>query len=211
MGTPLAFIDTETTGLDPDLHQLWEVAAIIERNGVATEHVWQLPVDLGRADPMALKIGRFHERRRVAEALTQPRVFAETFARLTAGCHLVGAVISFDEERLRRLLRHQHECPMWHYHLIDVEALAAGWLFADATRCDEDYERRAADPESPGWEKAMGVLGAGWRRSTATPPWNSEELSKAVGVDPEQFDRHTALGDARWARALYFAVMGGGG
>lgn len=42
----------------------------------------------------------------------------------------------------------------------------------------------------------------------ARPPWKSDALSRAVGVDPEQFDRHTALGDAYWAKAIYEAVMG---
>jgi DNA polymerase III epsilon subunit-like protein len=170
--TRLAFVDTETTGLDPDRHETWEVGLVLrEENGAEFERVWQLPADLGRADPMALKIGRFHERRSDYDFLTEPAVFAAQFAGLTLGAHLVGAVISFDEERLRRLLRANGECPMWHYHLVDVEAMAAGF-------------------------RAM------------PPPWDSGELSRVVGVDPDQFDRHTALGDARWAKAVYDAVMG---
>lgn len=39
------------------------------------------------------------------------------------------------------------------------------------------------------------------------PPWKSDDLSRAVGVDPEKFDRHTAMGDVRWAMAQYDAVM----
>ena len=40
-------------------------------------------------------------------------------------------------------------------------------------------------------------------------PWDSDEISRVVGVDPDDFDRHTALGDARWARAIYDAITGG--
>jgi len=117
------------------------------------------------------------------------RDFAEAFAALTRGAHLVGAVISFDEERLRRLLRANGECPMWHYHLVDVEAMAAGWIgHLDST----------GDIEHAAW----GYV------DDAEPPWDSTNLSLAVGVDPEQFDRHTALGDARWARAIYDALAG---
>lgn len=31
---------------------------------------------------------------------------------------------------------------------------------------------------------------------------------RAVGVDPDRFEKHTAIGDARWAKACYEAVMG---
>lgn len=167
----IVFVDTETTGLDPDRHEIWEVG-LITPDG--KERLWWLPVDEGRADAYALKISGFYERRAEGSqqvAATKPSldVFAAQFSRLTAGAHLAGAVISFDEERLRKLLRANGACPRWHYHLVDVEAYAAGKL---------------------GME----------------PPWDSEELSTAVGVDPETFDRHTALGDARWAKAIYDAV-----
>ncbi|HEV2071061.1 MAG TPA: hypothetical protein VGR26_14825 [Acidimicrobiales bacterium] len=129
MNAQLAFVDTETTGLDPVRHQVWEVGLILRwENGDELERSWQLPVDLARADPMGLEVGRFHDRRLPAGQWTGLRAFAHEFAILTLGARLVGAVISFDEERLRRLLRANGECPMWHYHLVDVEALAAGWL-----------------------------------------------------------------------------------
>lgn len=171
----VAFVDTETLGLDPDRHAIWEVGLIV--NDV--EMQWLLPVDLGTADPFALKIGGFHERHpqgynfltgREPGRTTDIREFCEAFAALTQGRHLVGAVVSFDEERLRRLLRANGACPEWHYHVVDVEALVAGKL---------------------------GIV----------PPWDSNALSKFVGVDPEQFDRHTALGDARWAKAVYEAIV----
>lgn len=175
----LAFVDTETTGLDPDRHEIWEVGLIVDEHA----HHWFLPVDLGRAEPIALRIGGYHERARgrdgtgyykgptmdtgVTVAVDE---FARRFADLTRGRHLVGAVISFDEERLRKLLRANGSCPEWHYHLVDVEALVAGKLGIE-------------------------------------PPWDSEALSRAVGIDPESYDRHTAMGDARWAQELYDAVM----
>ena len=202
----IAFLDTETTGLDPDRHEVWEVGLILRGEDGDREFLWQLPVDLGQADAMALNIGRWYERRwpwpayyshrpvvldkatadeneqrETAAMLGEgpyvvPRHlmadWAALFAELTNGAHLVGAVISFDEERLRRLLRKHGACPTWHYHLVDVEALAAG-------------------------------------KTGAEPPWNSNDLSCAVGVDPDDFDRHTALGDARWARAIYDVVIGG--
>jgi hypothetical protein len=39
-------------------------------------------------------------------------------------------------------------------------------------------------------------------------PWKSDDLSRAFGGEPPGDDeRHTALGDARWAKRLYEAVM----
>lgn len=40
-------------------------------------------------------------------------------------------------------------------------------------------------------------------------PWNSNDLSRAIGVDPDQFDRHTALGDVKWVVAQFDAITGG--
>lgn len=164
----LAFVDTETTGLDPERHEIWEVGLIVHDQ----EHHWWLPVDLGRADGRALAIGQFHDRYPDTNVtgFAPLHAFAAEFAELTRGRHLVGAVVSFDEERLRKLLRANRACPEWHYHLVDVEALVAGKL---------------------------GIA----------PPWDSNALSAKAGVDPEQFDRHTALGDARWAKALYEACI----
>lgn len=192
MTAPLAFVDTETTGLDADRHEIWEVGLIVD----GVEHHWFLPVRLATADPFALNIGRYYER----HPLEQPDVklaetdyatqmqFVEEFAQLTIGRHLVGAVISFDEERLRRLIRSYNRLERWHYHLIDVEALTAGAL-AEAARNEKGELARLT-------------------MEHAAPPWNSDDLSNAYGVDPGHFDRHTALGDARWAKAIYEAVMG---
>lgn len=185
----LAFVDTETTGLDPDVHEIWEVGLIVrEVDGSEHEHRWFLPVDLGRADPQSLEIGHFYERHNAEAAPGDlhgwpPAAFARDFAKQTRGAHLVGAVVSFDEERLRRLLRANGACPAWHYHLIDVEVLVVGYL-----------QSRAALQWGEGSE---------WG-----PPWGSEELSQAIGVPiPSKEERHTALGDARWAKRLYDAVM----
>lgn len=122
----LAIVDVETTGLDADRHEIWEVALKLPFDG---DHHWFLPVDLGRADPYSLNIGKFYERYpKDYKEWTTKFDFAAQFSELTRGRHLVGNVISFDEERLRRLLRNNRACPGWHYHLVDVEALVAGKL-----------------------------------------------------------------------------------
>lgn len=203
--TRLVFLDTETTSLDADTGEIWEVGAIVRTVEHDTdgdqpvtiargeEHHWLLPVTLEHANPQSLDIGRFHERHDQGNGTTgsldRVDTFAQRFARLTHRAHLVGNVISFDEERLRKLLRRHGVMPSWHYHLIDCEALAAGYLAG---------LRAAAEIPDPRW-------------IDPTPPWNSRDLSEALRVEPPSDDeRHTALGDARWAMRMYDAVMSGG-
>jgi len=46
-----------------------------------------------------------------------------------------------------------------------------------------------------GWLCGKGIFPA--------PPWKSDFISQACGVDVRDFDRHTAFGDAQWCLALY--------
>ncbi len=89
---------------------------------------------------------------------------------------MVGAVPTFDSLHLTRLLHHYGILAPHLYAVIDVEALAAGFL----TRA-----------------------GRGVR-----VPLNGEQLSRELGVDPNRYERHTAVGDVKWVRALYDRIMG---
>lgn len=176
----LAFIDTETLGLDADLHPVWEIAVIVGPEE-HDRHCWQVEVrdiDMNRADPIALDINGFHGRYDPDATLT-PRRAIERLHTLTAGRHLVGAVVSFDEERLRRMSRIHlpavHTMP-WHYHLIDVESMMVGALAQRGVYLD--------------------------------PPWKSTALAAQFGVTPQtEAEHHTALGDALWAQRCFEAVM----
>lgn len=207
MNAPLAFVDTETTGVHPG-RRAWEIA-IIRREPDGTEttlHVFVADVDLSEADPFGLKVGRFYERHpafartpEVAAAIAHGRALglevpkdepcldeddlAPMVERMTRGAHLVGAVPNFDAEVFAAMLRRHRLTPAWHYHLIDVEALAVGYLAG----------RRPFDGSDP-----------------VALPWSSDALSRACGVEPAGDDeRHTALGDAKWAMRLYDAIVGG--
>lgn len=188
----LVFLDTETTSLDDTYGEVWEIGAIARTPGQPdSEHLWQIWPDLTTANPDSLRIGRFYERRlaRPDQAVkvfsetrlepTTPAEIAHTLAVLLRGAHVVGAVPDFDYRFLRRLLARYGQCWTAHYHLIDVETLAVGWLH-----------------------------GTGRAGEVGDLPWDSKALSRAVGVDPAVFDAHTALGDARWVRAIHDAVTG---
>ncbi|PKV80863.1 3'-5' exonuclease [Nocardia fluminea] len=190
MSVPIVFLDTETTGLHAD-RRPWEIGIIRRDEHGQTETTIQVAdVDLSGAELIGLKIGRFHDRHlHYGEAdadahekddghlLLEERDAAREVEHLTRGAHIVGAVPSFDTECLAAMLRRHRLVPAWHYHLIDIEALAAGYLRG--------------------------------RHEMALPlPWNSDDLSRAVGVSTTEDERHTAMGDARWAMRVYDAVAG---
>lgn len=102
-------------------------------------------------------------------------------ARLTHGAHLVGVGVSSAARVLEQLLLTASLRPGWHDHLVDVVPMAAGWLNA-----------------LPGRDLALAPV---------VPPWSSDDLSRRCGVSPpDGAARHTALGDARWARRWWDAL-----
>lgn len=242
---PLCFIDTETDGVHPK-REAWEVALIRRDYDPAdstsfnqTEVQFFVDVDLAKADPFGLKVGGFYERhpmgrwlasrpesaenpwppRHLYDELLTPGQAARTIARMTHGAHLVGVVPNFDAEVFDRLLRRNGLLPGWHYHLVDVEAMAVGWLNAWYGRprrwvlgAQESYaEPVELSPSTlitlPDAEVQVG----GFDPAILTPPWRSDDLARAGGVEPpSEEDRHTALGDARWAMRWYDTLTGGG-
>lgn len=134
----ICFIDTETTSLRHD-RRAWEIAVITrDETGKDTEHSWFVDaddIDLGNADLKSLKIGKFFERHPQARIDgTEDREFDNESSvlievePLLRGATIVGAVPNFDTEVLANRMREHGICPSWHYHLIDVETLAAGAL-----------------------------------------------------------------------------------
>ena len=174
----LVFMDTETTGLSLD-DDIWEFAAI-KRYADGFEESWHRFVrhDRHKCRKLPENFADDHRKRYDSAEAIDPWDLAELVENLTEDRpHIVGAVPNFDTERLARLLASAGRKPGWHYHLIDVENLAVGWLM--------------------GRYDSVGL----------TLPWNSDDLSRLCGVEPPTDERHTAMGDVRWAMALYDAVM----
>lgn len=185
----VVFVDTETTGLEPMTEDVFEVAVIT----AAAEHVVRLrPRDhvVAVMHPRAAEVNRYHVRTvdpswrwdDVGDAL-------DLLRSLLDGAHVCGAVPDFDARHLTRLFRfYGQEPPRWHYHLIDVEAMALGWLIGRSQIAYGLGSPAAAMPDLP---------------------WRSDDLSRACGVEPPSGDdRHTALADARWAKRWYEAIVG---
>jgi len=197
----IVFCDTETTGVDRDRHEPWEIALIFrDDDGFDQEFCWLVRPILDGASPEGLRIGRYYERsgfvasgdptvavRTVHPTLDSPddglvaspwspdrrqdvAYAAAEIAKLVDGATIVGAVPDFDAEMLRRWLARHGQCWTAHYHLVDVETLAAGSL-------------------------------------RMPPPWGFDDLLDRYGLRYDEEDRHTALGDARMVRDLYDAVL----
>ncbi len=131
----LVFLDTEATSLRCD-RRAWEVGLIRRRpDGTETERRWFVDwgdLDLGEADPVSLRIGGFYRRHPQARNPTaacpsEYQVMREVEGFLR-GAVVIGAVPNFDTELLGERMRWHDIAPSWHYHLIDVETLAAGAL-----------------------------------------------------------------------------------
>lgn len=213
--TTIAFVDTETTGLDPEVDRIWQIAVIVWDSATAqwSEHTWQQELPLvyvmpgtntddpnivGNASPTAWASDWVKANTRLLAdydhdaALTEDRT--EWMLReLLTGKHIVGAVPSFDADRLHRLIRRVDPerwatSTPWHYHLIDVETLMVG------------FGRGVSTSGGKGW------IG---KQPWENLPWSSTDLSRWCEVEPDLFGpAHDALNDARWARACYEAVMG---
>lgn len=135
--TSFAYLDVETTGLDPDLHQVWEVALALDDGPIQSTMVEH---HLHGSDPQALEVSRYYKRG--GAKFTTPGVFihVDDVPRFRAaeaieqaiyealhGATIVGANPAFDAAMLRA---RWGDAP-WHYRLLDVEAYAMGALGYD--------------------------------------------------------------------------------
>jgi DNA polymerase III epsilon subunit-like protein len=196
MTSPIVFLDTETTGLSLD-DDIWEFAAIRrEPDGTETEHHIFIDHDYSKCARLPESFRADHHARYRDHDAYHPKNAAEYIADIfrDGKPHVVGAVPNFDTERIARLINtHYPAWSMgWHYHLIDVENLMVGYL-AGCQRVALSHVQGAKvkDP------------------SLILPPWRSDDLAAEVGVTITEDERHTAMGDARWAKRIYDAVMDG--
>jgi hypothetical protein len=149
---------------------------------------WFVPVDLNMADPIALDLGKFHDRHpqgyrslRKEDDLTPILTFAAEFAHLTYGLHLVAAMPHFDLPRLQDILLDAGLINGWN-HAVCIESLMLGYLAAI---------------EDNGTVKPGAI----------TFPWKSADLYKALGLDLSKYLVHTAMGDCDLAKAAWDVIF----
>lgn len=167
MTRELIVVDLETTSLNTKTAVPLEVAVVNVTTGEQFEFVPNVPMEvIGTADPTALAINRYFERRVFEERLGVNET-EEAYGRVAdmlEGNTFAGANPRYDAAVLLRALAESDfeiDVEPWHYRLADLSAYTAGALGLDAN-------------ETPGLSKCCELLGV--------------ELDPAVA--------HTAIGDA---------------
>lgn len=139
----LIIVDVETTSLDTASCAILEVAAINPATGETLRFVPKVDrSQLSDAEPEALAVNRYYERKLFKETLSQDETRAEygRLAIMLRGNTLGGSNPRFDAAVLERKIG-----DIWHHRLADLSAYAAGVLGLSLT-------------ELPGLDKVCAAL-----------------------------------------------------
>lgn len=173
----LAFIDLETTGLDPHRHEIIEMACVITKPLVLGREAevleeWSVkvrPQHLATAEAEALRINGYNEADWLF-AVDLPQA-VKTLMTKADGCIMVGQNVSFDWSFLSRALLATGIANQLHYAKLDLISM----VFAKCYHLDK--------PER----------------------FNLWSLAQHFGVKNEQ--AHTALSDARATFEIYQKLL----
>lgn len=179
MSSTLLFLDIETLGVTPGV-AIWEVAAARFENG-------RLVGDMS--------VFVDHDPDRMDRDLPQ----------------------SFVDDYMDRFAPNAAVHPKKMLDMLGRYAEGRAIVCGSNPRFDMDRLERLADEHgvpAPPWHyhphdipsMVHGyLLGKG---ITPAPPWRSNFLSQAIGVDPRDYERHTAAGDVWWTRAMWYTIGG---
>lgn len=194
----IAFVDIETTGLDPHTHDVWEMAGIVsdtEELDKTTEFHHFIVPNLQMADPGALRMNHFYDRVELTSEewgkngerykWSDPRAAALDVVTKTSGAYLCGMNVDFDADFLEHLLFACGLSPAWEYKPVELESMMLGYL------------SNLRDHEGVPTVSMSELF-----------PFRSSDLSRRIGIDPDIFDRHTAMGDAKWAYSVFRKITG---
>lgn len=175
---PLLIIDTETLGLDDA--PVWEVAAIrVDEDGQVADK-YQAFVQHGDPSPwiddLPASFSNDYENRYDSSIAVYPESVVLQIDKMAAGKALVLGSNPAFDMQRIETMARNAEMPIPGYH----------------------YHPEDIPTLARGWLYGRGVYPA--------PPWKSDFISQVCGVDPRDFDRHTAMGDCEWTLALWRAV-----
>lgn len=189
ISTPrIVFFDTETTSLCRRTRRITELGLVVRDPDTPDRELSIIvsDVDLSNADRTSLKIGHFYDRHPHynSDGTLPPEtlLLSEAEAAQALEAELRGGA-----------------------HIIGMvpsfdETSGYDMLYRHGLLWDAHYHLMDVENMIVGYLAARGEF--------LMPPWNSEELSRAIGVEPPgEADRHTAIGDARWNRDIWDALM----
>lgn len=174
---PLVYIDVETSGLDPERHEIWEIAYAVDGGEIQSSFVRHQRITLDWDTIAAARVNHYVDRCPPGFAgVTRPAHlryddgeadyagvdFERDLIEALEDATLVGANPAFDAA----MLRARWGFAPWHYRLLDIEAYAAGFL---------------------GWSEMRGLAG----------------VAEALGVAAPD---HTAAGDVHCVRECWRAM-----
>lgn len=218
----VALIDIESTGLN-HLSRPWEIAVIVREYTEGSphpiseqEHVWHVRYDYNTlpegTETQALIVGKWAQRgpeehsARYLERLREQGVrcgaggefaIAAHVHRVLSTATIAGIGVHYDAEVLGRMfLRHGLPWHPWHYGIIDLKTAAWGHLRGRrgrVARTDATVSEVQARLELISEYDQL--------------PVKSERIAEWLGVKPPvDEERHTAIGDARWAARWWDAL-----
>lgn len=141
----LAFIDTETTGTDPNKHEIIELAVIIARQvpregkgpklEIIEECEWKIkPMHLETAEEQALRVNGYNEVDWMFASELKPVM--EQFAKKTQSCSFVSHNLVFDYAFVQKAFEETGVESLMHYAKMDTISMAFARLY-DAPQADK--------------------------------------------------------------------------
>jgi hypothetical protein len=169
------FLDTETLGIDP-FAPIWELAAVRRDQATGKE----ISLELFIRHDVGVWLDGF------------PEPFLSDYK---TRFHADIAVTPYDAAHTIVDFCHSHPTLIGAVPSFDTERIARQWL--EPLGLDRPWHYHLLDIENlvAGHLNARGVL--------SSPPWKSDKLSATLGINPDDYPRHTAMGDVRWAMAQW--------
>ncbi len=188
------WLDTETTSLTYD-RRAWEIAMIVRRPGERDSEPWQwfihpADLDLPNADPDSLRIGGFWERHPNADFLAYGGSPDE--APMLPGVFPLRHALEVVARETADRATICGSNPAFDMYTLEVAMLQAG------IKPGWHYHGEDVPSVARGWLLGLGRVA----------PGKSDDIARACGVNPDDFDRHSALGDCRLFLALSDVVEG---
>lgn len=166
---PLIFLDTETTGLNPSKHEVWEIAYAVDDGPILRAFVSHQPPVVSPDVRQALRVNGYLDRVQLVPKHVSA-AFEDVLIDELDGATLVGANPAFDAAML---FARWGRAP-WHYRLLAMGVL--GWdsprsLSSIASALEIDQPAHAAETD-------VRVLRECWHALRAT----SAQMQQSAGV-----------------------------